>query len=187
MKKIFTLVMIIMAFSVILGDCANAQEVKLPDQPPPPQTPIPPPVPAMSALYYEFSGNGWKFSVNYESRFGFNSSLRVGVGYFTIPGESGTSGVYTIPILFNGFTNFLFGKIQTGVGVTLFTSNNVPYTIGNNYFSGGTTPFLALALGYRIMPDYGGILVGIDWTPFIPLNGNYSLIDNWGLSVGLTF
>lgn len=143
------------------------------------------PVPAPNALYYEFSGNAWKFSVNFERRLEENVSFRAGLGYFNMGTSYGNANVYAIPLLLNGFQPFIIGSLQAGLGVTLFTGSSVAYSFGDNTIGSGTTTFFTLSLGYRIQPSNGGILGEIAYTPLINFNGTY--ISNWGLGVGLAF
>ncbi|HET7152910.1 MAG TPA: hypothetical protein VFJ29_04025 [Candidatus Kapabacteria bacterium] len=143
------------------------------------------PIPAPNALYYEFSGNAWKFSVNYERRLEEDVSFRGGLGYYSVGTSDGNTSVYAVPLLLNGFQPFIIGSFQAGIGVTLFTGNDKDYDLAGNTIGTGTTTFFTLSLGYRIQPSDGGILGEIAYTPLVNFNGTY--ISNWGLGVGLAF
>jgi len=144
---------------------------------------------ANNALYVELLGAGLFYSLNYDRAFGPIAG-RIGIGYFSISGNSGNGGSssstfisvpVTVSYLGIGSLKHMF---EIGAGVSI------------NYFGGGasfanvsttasvTEVFGTLVLGYRYQPPDGGFFLraGID-----PIIGNFGFLPWPYVGLGATF
>jgi hypothetical protein len=195
------------------GDAAHgpgAEPPPLPpaDEPPPAPAPAPPPrasspdrierhdlaVPELELLpsrrannsaFFELAGSGLFYSFNFEHIFGdSNVSLRVGFGYIHLDGVL-VGNVFneediSVPLVASYYLFKGSHKLQLGAGGLLL------YRQGDQGSSVGTSTSLlgTAVIGYRYLPDDGGINFGIGFTPCF---GQGTLLPWGGVDFGVGF
>jgi len=116
-------------------------------------------------IFVEVLGNGFIYSVNYDTRFsqGFDGwGGRAGIGYIAIDDVRFTA----MPFL----VNYLFGKekhfFEVGVGTTFLVASESNGTYGPVGDRERGTGFIgAMSLGYRMEPTDGGFMFRAGLTP----------------------
>lgn len=140
------------------------------------------------AVYVEWLGSCFLYSVNYDYRFRENTSLRVGFSKWKSPVLILFDVDYTgIPVM----VNFLHGKgehmLETGLGVVVgrvrSTSNE---DIWGTRIRDDWEKFslVALTCCYRFQPVRNGPIFRIGFTPLFSFDG---VVPTGGLSVGASF
>jgi hypothetical protein len=161
-----------------------AQSAEAPAPPPPPPPPPAPPdkierrdnptpdlvlVPSRTAdnsAFFELGGSGLFYTFNFEHIFGdSNVSLRIGFGYIhldaDLAGNTFNEEDISVPMVASYYVGKSSHKLQLGAGMLLL------YRQGDQGSSDGTTTsLLATAIiGYRYIPENGGINFGVAFTP----------------------
>ena len=141
-------------------------------------------VTAPDAIYTEFLGQSYLFSVNYD-RMLFNTTphniaLRAGLGVWANISFSSTDNESGVVIPLN--VSYVYGsnhKFELGLGFTI--APNVTLHDGTNHVHDFTITGI---IGYRYQPIDGGFLFR---GGMVPVLGDEGIIESFGLSFGLAF
>lgn len=131
---------------------------------------------ASNHFFAELGGNGLLYSVNYEKMFTNNLGARIGLGYISADNANKNIrtkvSVRSIPIM----ATYLLGdgnhKFETGLGATLIHAS-AKFKFNNKETKGKGNILLGTGtLGYRYMPNDGGVTFKAAFTPLY-LSGNF--------------
>jgi hypothetical protein len=141
-----------------------------------------------NAIYFEFLGQGFLYSINYDHRFTPHIGVRAGLSFWSLPFLWSDINVSAFPIMFTYLTGNGNRHFEVALGV-------VPAIIANNggSFFGldlqGTKDFAVFGtatIGYRSQPRKGGFLFRIGLTPLFTFNFKRAILIV-GLSLGYAF
>ena len=157
---------------------------RLPD---PPEIPAPISRTAFNSLFVELAGPGLAYSINYERILGAtNLSVRLGFGYIHVSGKvyglldvGADQDDLSVPLVVSYYFGTPSHKVQLGLGAV--------YRRREEDENGGASTYVlgTAVVGYRYLPEDGGINLGVAFTPML---GPDKKFTPWfGVTIGLGY